>query len=293
MARRISFLPQGRDKDSGHLLPWVIAVMVYLSALALTGGLALHHSVRAWTADISRSVTVQIVTSTNEAREAETAAAIKLLKQTPGVENVRRLEAADINRLLEPWLGQGNVTEDLPVPVLIDVTLKEGMLVDTDALRARVKQVAPGARVDDHQQWIGQLMKFSRVVETTAMGIVLLIVLATVAIVMFGTKAGLAAHHNTIETLHVIGAKDNLIANAFQRRFVLHGMKGGLLGLFFAGITMWALGNVASDLGSDVMLSIEFSYAQLIALFLLPVFSALIAMITARITVRRALAKMV
>ena len=37
--------------------------------------------------------------------------------------SVRPVPEEEIDRLLEPWLGQGGLAEDLPVPALIDVDL--------------------------------------------------------------------------------------------------------------------------------------------------------------------------
>ena len=55
---KLSFLPSGRDRDSSNLLPWVIAVMVYLSALALIGGLGLQGAVTSWTSDVTHNMSV-------------------------------------------------------------------------------------------------------------------------------------------------------------------------------------------------------------------------------------------
>lgn len=291
--RKLSFLPGGREGDSGNLLPWVIAVMVYLSALSLIGSLGLHGAVSAWTADITHTLTVQIVNPDNAALTSEAKAAVERLNATPGVTSARMLDKAEINRLLEPWLGRGNVSDDLPVPALIDVRIDPHAALDKAALAASLRQVAPDAQLDDHQQWIGQLMTLANIVEITAIGIVFLILLATIIIVMFGAKAGMTSHHETIETLHIMGARDGTIANAFQRRFLGFGLKGGLIGLVLALVTIGVMINFGAGLAGGLTMPSEIPVPELAALASLPPFAGLVAMLTARFTVLTALSRMV
>ncbi|MFC7158139.1 hypothetical protein [Pseudidiomarina halophila] len=42
MAHSFRFLPDEKRSRATRLLPWVMAVMVYLSALSLTGGILVH-----------------------------------------------------------------------------------------------------------------------------------------------------------------------------------------------------------------------------------------------------------
>jgi cell division transport system permease protein len=272
-AEKLKILPELRE--SGGILPWVIAVMVYLCALALAGGFSLRSAASGWTSDLSRQLTVQ-VTDNDKARQTMLAdAVVARLQNQSGVVEARRLNDEELGSLLDPWLGAGSVTADLPVPALIDVKL-ESEDTDVEALTAAVKAVAPSAVVDTHQQWLGQLATLTRSINWTANLIVLLVALATVALVAFGTRAGLAAHKSTIEILHLMGAEDGMIASEFQRRFLWHGFIGGLAGL--------ALGA-----GQGLISSVTLSWQAWFALLLLPPLAAGLTMITARMTVVRSL----
>ncbi|HKJ73404.1 MAG TPA: hypothetical protein VKA19_04755, partial [Alphaproteobacteria bacterium] len=111
------------DHPSGRLLPWVIAVMAYLAALGVAGVITLDQSVASWRASLSHTVTVQITAGAETARDTERDAVVKLLNNTPGIESALPLSKAEVKKLLEPWLGAGNVTDDLPIPALVDVVL--------------------------------------------------------------------------------------------------------------------------------------------------------------------------
>jgi cell division transport system permease protein len=283
----LRLLPEGRE--SAGLLPWVIAVMVYLCALAIAGGAGLRSAAGSWTADLASTITVQVSATDPAERDRQAGLVAQALTTEPGVVRAVPLGQADTNKLLEPWLGTGNVTADLPIPKLIDVTLDPNNKPDMAALAARLKAVAPASSIDTHQQWLGQLSTFTRSVEWIANLVVVLVALATMAIVAFGTRAGLATHKPTIEILHLMGAEDQMIAQEFQWKYLWHGLKGGLLGLAAAAATIGLLAWLASRMTQGLMGSVDLPWGAYLILALLPVLAGVMTMITARQTVLRAL----
>ncbi len=285
-ASKLKILPELRD--SGGILPWVIAVMVYLSALALAGGFGLRAAASGWTSDLARRVTIQVSEPEPSIQSQKAEAIVARLKAEPAVKDARRLTDAELGALLDPWLGAGSVNAELPVPAMIDVTFKDDN-ADTAALTAKVKQISSTAIVDTHQQWLGQLSLLTRSINWIANLIVLLVALATVALVAFGTQAGLAAHRPTIEILHLMGAEDSMIAGEFQKRFLIHGFLGGIGGLVLALVTIFLLGWLAQRAGQGFIASVSLSWMAWLALASLPVLAAVLTMATARVTVLRAL----
>jgi cell division transport system permease protein len=283
----LRLLPENRD--SNGILPWVIAAMVYLTALAIAGGLGLRSAATSWTSDLAQTMTVQIPVADAADQQRQTVAALDALRGTTGVISARPLEKAELNGLLEPWLGKGNVSDDLPIPTLIDVQLDKAAMPDRASLEAAVRAVAPAAKIDDHRQWLGQLTGFTRSIEWTANLIVLLVAFATMAIVAFGTRSGLSNHHPTISILHLMGAEDSLIAREFQRRFLFQGLQGGVVGVLLALITIAILGIFAKRAGDGLIASISLPWTSWVALGLLPVIAGILTMFTARWTVHRAL----
>ncbi len=287
MARApLKILPDLRE--SGGILPWVIAVMVYLSALAIAGGFGLRAAASGWTSDLSRRITIQVNENDAALRNQQAAAIVARLQDDADVAQARRLTDEELGALLDPWLGAGSINADLPVPAIIDVSFKDDS-ADIAALTNMVKSLSATASVDTHQQWLGQLSLLTRSINWTANLIVLLVALATVALVAFGTRAGLAAHRSTIEILHLMGAEDGMIASEFQRRFLWHGFIGGVAGLALALITIFLLGWLAQRAGQGLIASVSLSWTAWAALILLPPLAALLTMLTARFTVLRSL----
>jgi len=290
MTQRIRFLPDG--SLTGGALPWVIGVMVFLCALAASVGLSAGHAVDDWARGLTQRMSVQIVEPDSEARETQLEAALDILRRTPGVADARRLSRAESERLLEPWLGAGNVTGDLPIPAMIDVTLASGMSVDADALEARLRQAAPSAAVDDYARWLNSLNRLTGLMQAVSFSVMGLIFAATAAIAVFGTRAGLSAHRESIEIMHLMGANDDAVAAEFRRSFLTQGIKGGLGGLLVGGVTLAMLMQAAGDLDGGLLPSLNPGWEGWTLLALLPLFAGLLTMLAAHVTVRRALTRL-
>ena len=291
MATSYPTLPLKGDPAS-RFLPWIVALKVYLAALALAGALALNGAVAEWQGARAGTITVQVPPPGADDDTDHVDAAVAVLRATPGVAQADALARAEIVALLEPWLGAGNVDVELPLPWLIDVTLDGETPLDTAALDARLKAAAPGAEIDDHGEWLARVASAARAVQFAALAVVLAIVAATVGTVVFTTRTSLALHHDTVEVLHLIGAQDGFIARSFGRLALRLGLKGGLIGLVLAALTLAAVGTFSSGLEAPLLPRLSLTPAAYLALALLPVASTLVAMVTARVTVLRALAAM-
>ena len=80
---------------------------------------------------------------------------LRILNATPGVRAAEPMPAAEIERLLEPWLGAAASLSDLPVPALISVTLDAAAPPDLNSLSRRIAEAAPGAELNRHVVVVG------------------------------------------------------------------------------------------------------------------------------------------
>jgi cell division transport system permease protein len=97
--------------------------------------------------------------------------------------------------------------------------------------------------------------------------------------------------------LHLIGARDRYIARQFARQALDLGLRGGLVGLLLTVATLIGIGHAGAAtqlFGEHVRLlpALELAPWHWLVLALLPVAAALIANLTARLTVLRALRRM-
>ena len=274
------------DADSGsRFLPWALAVMVFLAALALAGALALDGSIDDWRRGVSSRLTVQIADRPGEAMAPRIAKALEVLRSVPVVASAVPLERPAVEALLEPWLGREAMQADLPLPGLIDVTLDEQAPLSVEALQARLQAAVPGARIDDPKPWLDRLIQLGRMLQSLGFGIVLLVGLASAAMVIFATRAGLAARRDTIELLHLMGAEDGYIARQFQRHVGRQAWRGGVAGSLVAILVLIAIQLLAGRVGTGMLPGLALVWWHWLALAVLPGAAILLAMTTARLAV--------
>src|ERR1700679_2160584 len=140
-----------RDKGAAPL-DFVIAVMAFLAALALGASLVATRAAHGWQSGLSDRITVQVMPpeqgDPREGVEAEAKAVVAILNATPGIAHANVLSDAEINALVEPWIGKDGVVAGIPLPKLIDASVTPGEELDVNALTAKLKQAAPHASLD-------------------------------------------------------------------------------------------------------------------------------------------------
>lgn len=283
--QRHDFLPRGQG--SGGLVPWVIAIMTFLTALALAGGIALASAAGGVAGDLGRTATVQIIQANPDRAAPQLRAVVAALAREPGVASARQLSPREMHRLLEPWLGTGNVTDDLPIPAVVDVRLRAG--ADAVAIDRRLHSVAPDARLDEHGRWLSPLLGLVHMLQWLAVAVVLLVTAATVAVVALGVRSGLNIYQPTIELLHLMGTEDAAIARVFQHRYLGYGLAGGLAGVACAFGVLVIIGLLTARMGAGAIGGLSLPWEGWVALAVLPLAVALLAMVAARVSVARAL----
>jgi cell division transport system permease protein len=286
-AQRHRFLPERRL--GGGTLPWVIGMMAFLAALALAGGIALSSAGASLTRGIERGFTVQIVEPNPDMKARQARVVVALLEARHDVIDVHMLDDAELKALLEPWLGSGNVGDDLPLPVMVDARFADGARGDPEAIGAAVRRVAPSARVDAHAQWFAPLAGVVDVLTWLAIAIGVLVTAATAAIVALSVRAAISAYTPTIETLHMIGAEDRTIAALFEYRYAISGLIGGAAGVGASLIVVAIIAGLLADFGGGIAATLRLPIVGWLALAMLPLATMALALTTARVAVTRAL----
>jgi cell division transport system permease protein len=121
---------------------------------------------------------------------------------------------------------------------------------------------------------------------------VLLMIGATAATVVLAARAALDTHRSTIEVLHLMGATDVQVARLFQRRIALDALFGGIVGLGVGILVLVLIGRRVGALGSELLGSADLPLLNWLILGALPIWGVLLAMLVARLTILRALGRM-
>lgn len=274
-------------------IPWVIAILIALVVIASAGGLALRNLADSAEADLSAAITVQVIEPNADLRAARGQAAVKVLTGIEGVQTVRLLPEAELIALLEPWLGAGIASGDVPIPVLIDVELTgRASPEDVDRIEAALAQTVPGVRVDAQSDWLRPVYDALAALQWLALGLIVLVILATVAAVGLAARSAFAAARDTVEIIHLLGATDRQITAVFLRTVLRESAFGALVGTMIGVGAIWLLGQQFAALDSGMTSGGGLKLADWLLIATIPLAGMLLALVTARITIALALKDM-
>jgi cell division transport system permease protein len=264
-----------------------MAVMCYLASLAIGALILVNHAVDTWTHGLSREVTVQLrpIAQVDPAQQLE--AAMKVLSASAGITKSEPLDRDASLKLLEPWLGKIS-GEDLPIPQLIRVTLDETAPPDFVVLEQNLNAATKGVSLDTHQRWESELARTASMLSNLGYGVLFLIILASVMLVIFASRAVLEANRQVVGVLELIGAKNGFIARLNDWQFLKTGILAGCVGAVFALLTFYALstsGETFAQAGNSLVFAPKgFALGNLVAFAAVPIAATLIAVITSRLT---------
>ena len=300
-ARR-SLRPVGFDElglrraISDRMLPFLVAAMAFLAALALAGWVGAAALAQHWQEGSGSALTVQVPQPKQPAAQGggtRLERVLALLVGTPGVASAHALTDDELADLLHPWLGSDVQQLALPLPAVIAVHLTSAD-AELDGLDRRLNEAAPGTLMESHGVWIRRLAVLARSLQACAGLALLLVAAVAAAVIMVATRAGLAARREAIEIVHGLGATDGYIAARFAGRATMLGAVGGLAGTVLALPVLLMLSRLAAPFAGSTVTELSptgVATALPLALWLaipgLPVAAAAIGYLTAQGTVRR------
>src|SRR5712672_3063687 len=228
-----------RSSISGRALVAVVAIMTFLASITTGTVLLVSSSAAEWQSEVASEITIQVRPAAGRDIDRDAAAVAEAMRGQPGIVEIRPFTKSESAKRLEPWLGSGLSLEELPVPRVIVARVQPGTTLDLAGLRKAVTQVAPSASVDDHRAWIERMRSMTGATVFAGIGILVLVIAATIISVSFATRGAMAANRPIVEVLHFVGAGDRYIANHFLRHFLRLGLEGGVIG---GGVAMLAFG---------------------------------------------------
>jgi cell division transport system permease protein len=285
------------DSIAGRSLSAVVAIMTFLAALAAGAAMLVAGAASTWQSEVAREITVQVRPAPGRDLDADVAAASGIMRQAPGIADVRAYTRKESAELVEPWLGSGITLGDLPIPRIIVVKLLPGGTANFADLRQALTAQVPSASLDDHRGWIDRMRTMAETAVAAGMVILALVIAVTVLSVSFATRGAMATNRPTIEVLHYVGATDRFLASQFQRHFLLLGLKGGAIGggaaMALFGILQaadsWLIGAPGGEEAAALFGSLAIGPAGYIAMFVVIVLMALVTAVASRRTVAHTL----
>ncbi|MGZ9809024.1 cell division protein FtsX [Pseudoroseicyclus sp. H15] len=249
------------------------AAMAFLAVFALAFSSATGRLADRWSDELARTSTLRISAPAEE-MAAQTAQAIRVLEQTPGIAEAHALTEDEQEALLAPWFGPDLPLDSLPIPQLIEI-VEEGDGYDPAGLRARLIAEVPGAVLDDHARWREPLVAAAARLRLLAGLSTVLIGAALVAMVTLAVQSSLAANAQVIRVLRLVGARDIYIARAFVRRFTLRALIGAAGGTLLGTLALLILPR--SDVAGGFLTGLGFAGSSWLLPLTIPPVTAIAA----------------
>lgn len=272
-------------KDDAHrFLPWHIGIMVALATFLLSLVLALGGWVGEHKQDYSANISV-ILPGSLEKLDEKTRQVKSVLSNDKAVASVKQLNEASLRDLLTPWIGSGDALSDMALPVVLDVTLKDGAALDESKLKISLAAIEPTIELDTHNSWAEVFASFIRILQGLAVMLVATILGAMTIMIVFSARASLHMHERTVNLLHAIGAEDVYIARQFQNENFKIGLKAAAIGTVCAAFAYWGLGLCVASINAPVLPTFAFSHPHIVLVLLMPVACAMIVRLATRFSV--------
>ncbi|WP_421952318.1 cell division protein FtsX [Pelagibacterium sp.] len=283
---------------AGRTLMLLIGIMTFLSCVTFGGVLLVQKSALGWSAEVGRELTIQIRPLDGEVIDSNLRLAVSLSEAVPGVASARVVSIEESEDLLAPWLGQGLDLSDLAIPRLVIVQLADPNAADIARLESEISAI-PGATLETHAAWRVQLNTMAGTIVVSGILVLALILVATALAIVFATRGTMSTNREIVDVLHFIGASNRFIAGEFQGRFLLLGLKGGLVGGLAAIIFFIVAGTAMSTVvpeQSSAQLGVLFGQFALGISGILGIVGVVLVIagltaITSRLTVRRFLSQ--
>jgi cell division transport system permease protein len=294
MIWRASDLP-ARSDAAGRFTTWLVAVFVFLAGVAFTGAVYVEALIDQWTASVSGTLTVQIPAESGGrgGGAARAERAVEALTALPEVARAEIVARAQVDALLKPWLVDERLIADLPLPILVDVSLTTATPEAVSAVSAALARAVPEAAVDDHRAWLGRVVALAGGFRWLAAAMFAMVTAALALTVVFATKASLVEAAPVVEALHLVGAKDGYVAGQFSRRAAAQTLTGGAIGAAAFAPALIAIGWLAGRIDAGVLPDVRLPWIFWAGLAGLPLVATALAALTANLTVRRLLARMI
>lgn len=245
------------ESIAGRALTMVIAIMCFLACLTAGAVYMVNQSASAWFNDIASEVTVQVnPTNTADLEKTVTLVSLFLAKQH-GIAKVLPLGPEESAKLLEPWLGNTDALDVIPIPRLIAVEINRSSPPDLAAITQALETNFANVTLDDHRRWRAELRTVTRSLALGGITVLLLVGAATVATIVSATRSAMASNREIVEVLHFVGAGQRFIAHEFEKHFLTLGVRAGLVGALAATLVFLLLPLVMRALGGGSLAATE------------------------------------
>lgn len=267
------------DRINGFI-PFIIGFLIYSVTIAMMSAFFTHQLTSEWSDALNGHMTIEfqsnVVGDSEALTDKQKEEVSEIIKSTPGIKRVKKLQETEILKILEPWLNSTSIPDDFPFPTIFDVESDKEAKIDLLLLTEKLSKVSPGVKIHDHANWYAPIVKVSDGLFFFAILLSVLIFCTVCATVIFITKHTLKSHEDVVRILQLIGANNSYIASQFKQYYFSIGLKASLLSIILSLLTIIRVFFIYPGVSINSMIQ----YA--VILLMVPVIATIILMITSR-----------
>ncbi|AIK96007.1 cell division protein FtsX [Candidatus Odyssella acanthamoebae] len=272
-----------------RLVPWIIALLVFLLCLVLTGASSIGVAVQRWQIGMSHRINIEIPLQHEIDRDRITAAVAQYLTTTPGVSHIDIADKTKLYGLFGVTPQQAALYPDFPLPVMIEANLNSETGATVSEIITQLQQVSPGVRIEAYTQWHEMLLLLRKTLQIIGYIFIMLIAITVIIMISLITKAGLSAHQESISILRLIGASNGYIASKFQNHAFKLSVRGAIIGFGLALPISWVFNLSSVYLGVPDLLRPQMDPVLMLGMVIVPLFVVFLSVCVSRFAVLRTL----
>lgn len=285
--------------DVNHnFLPFITAFMVFLASITFATALIGNNTASDWDKHMSNNLTIQVLPNMSDKKpQKEIEDRIKniteILKQTPGIKSFHAMDIKETNELLKPWIGDFINDKDIPLPRIISVEISDVIPLNIRALTTEIKNYSSLIKIETYETWMHEFKSMLSALQTL-LGLIIILILSTTALtISYTTKSGLYINQKVIEIMHMVGATNTYITKQFSRQMMKLAILGGSIGYLISCIVIFLIKLLSTDLNNGIIGNFQtYPYIYLYIL-IIPIIAGIIAKVSAVLTIKKELNKMV
>ena len=285
--------------NGGTFLKTLIALMTFLAMLGLASTFALSEMTDRWSKGLKNKASIEVPAKDSNGTIMRkdklndlTDRVYEFLQEYPAIDTVTKMPEEEIINLVSPWLGDDLAYDNIPLPGILSVSFKKDVAFDQNSLQNKLQMIAPQIRLDTHESWLSDVLRFTGALNFAAILITAVIGITTIVAVAGAVQSRMAVYHEELELLHLMGAADSYISRQLQRYMLFLGAQGAAIGTLAGAFVLFIVGIFAGEMDVSLLPDFTLSGFQIVLLILLPLLVAILGMLTARHTVLRVLAQM-
>jgi len=279
-------IPFSRE-DANRLMPWVVGLMVCLVGLFLAIAISIGTVSSAMSSFNINHFQVYIPFQ-EEGLEKNIKVVQAALETFDAVQSVTQVSRAEIKSLIEPWTGNSLELEGLPLPVVLEAKLKDGVnrAEQLEKIKSKLSKLEVGIQVEQYDEWVKQLWRFTDALRLLSLSMAALLIAGLVIMVILAARTSLKLHYNTVILLHSIGARDDYIVQQFVINGVWLVLRGAVAGTLVSVLVTIALSALSSEIQSPLLPQLTIQPVHILMYVLLPLVCGVVAYIAVRSSVQ-------